>query len=411
MLARPVRAQWVQKIAQSGQINGVAVSGSTVFAASANHGLYRSTDNGADWDSVSGGLLFPGYNCVALNNGKVFLGTAGTNGSGSNGGIFTSTDNGAHWDTTMNGVPPVANYVICFAFSSSYVFAGMGFNGIYRSSDNGVTWQSADNGLPDTTVSVNCMAVNGNTVYVGLNGASGYGIYSSTDNGSDWAPVNNPSFMLVPGVVPQYIAVNGGDVFVEMLSAGLYRSTDNGTSWDSVENGLAFPGSLNCLASGSGENIFAATYGAAYLSTNNGGLWDTVTGGLANSNVFNLAVGGGYVFAGTDGGVWRRPLSDFGVNAVNEKPNELPAQFSLDQNYPNPFSATTNVEYRIPNEEHVTLSVYNSLGEEVATLAQGTMSAGDHNVSFSADGLQNGIYFYRLTAGKDVQTGKMAVVK
>jgi len=204
--------------------------------------------------------------------------------------------------------------------------------------------------------------------------------------------------------------VNGGDVFVEMLSAGLYRSTDNGANWDSVENGLAFPGSLNCLAPGSGQNIFAATYGAAYLSTNNGGLWDTVTGGLANSNVFNLAVGGGYVFAGTDSGVWRRPLSDFDVNAVNENPNDLPAQITLQQNYPNPFSGSTNVEYRIANEEHVTLAVYNSLGEEIAILVNGESSAGVHSVQLSGEGLQNGIYFYRLTAGKNVQTGKMAVI-
>ncbi|HET7153326.1 MAG TPA: T9SS type A sorting domain-containing protein, partial [Candidatus Kapabacteria bacterium] len=371
---------------------------------------YRSTDGGVNWDSVSSGLLFTGYNCVAMNNGKVFLGTAGTNGTGSNGGVYTSTDNGAHWDTTMNGIPAQADYVNCFAFSSGYAFAGMGFNGVYRSSDNGATWQAADNGLPGTADAISCMAASGNTVYVGLNESTGYGIYISTDNGSSWTPVNYSSFMLVPGISPQSIAANGANVFVEMLGGGIYRSTDNGAHWDSVENGLAFPGSLNCLATGSGDNVFAATYGAAYLTMNNGGVWDTVTGDLANSNVFTLAVGGGYVFAGTSNGVWRRPLSDFGINAVNEKSNDLPAQFSLSQNYPNPFSGATNVEFRIPNEEYVTLNVYNALGEQVATLAQGMMSAGTHSVQLSAEGLQNGLYFYRLTAGKSVQTGKMTVI-
>jgi hypothetical protein len=132
---------------------------------------------------------------------------------------------------------------------------------------------------------------------------------------------------------------------------------------------------------------------------------------LLFDHIYAVSAGGGYLYAGTTIGAWRRPFSDFGISAVNEKPNDLPAQITLQQNYPNPFSASTNVEYRIPNEEHVTLSVYNSLGEEVATLVNGESSAGVHSVQLSGEGLQNGIYFYRLIAGKSVKMGKMAVVK
>ena len=128
-------------------------------------------------------------------------------------------------------------------------------------------------------------------------------------------------------------------------------------------------------------------------------------------HIYAVSAGGGYLYAGTTIGAWRRPLSDFGINAVNEKTNDFPVQFSLQQNYPNPFSGSTNVDYRIPNEEHVTLSIYNSLGEEVATLVNGESSAGVHSVQLSGSGLQNGIYFYRLTAGKNVQTGKMIVIR
>jgi len=95
---------------------------------------------------------------------------------------------------------------------------------------------------------------------------------------------------------------------------------------------------------------------------------------------------------------------------VNEN-DASPFQLFLSQNYPNPFSSTTTISYSLPAPEPVTLRVYNSLGEEVATLANGREDAGNHSVVFRSDDLQSGMYFYRLTAGKDVQSGMMAVVR
>ena len=65
----------------------------------------------------------------------------------------------------------------------------------------------------------------------------------------------------------------------------------------------------------------------------------------------------------------------------------------------------------MPISETVSLKVFNALGEQVATLANGELAACGHSVSFNAGVLPNGIYFYRLTAGSGVQTGKMAVMK
>jgi len=90
--------------------------------------------------------------------------------------------------------------------------------------------------------------------------------------------------------------------------------------------------------------------------------------------------------------------------------NDIPQHFSVAQNYPNPFSEMTNVEYRIPVEGLVTLKVFNTLGEEVATLVNGKQSAGEHSAAFNAIGLQNGIYFYRLAAGRFSQSGKMTII-
>ena len=71
----------------------------------------------------------------------------------------------------------------------------------------------------------------------------------------------------------------------------------------------------------------------------------------------------------------------------------------------------TTISYALPEAENVTVKVYNTLGEEVATLVNGEQVAGQHDATFDASNLLNGIYFYRLTAGKFSQSGKMTVVR
>lgn len=89
----------------------------------------------------------------------------------------------------------------------------------------------------------------------------------------------------------------------------------------------------------------------------------------------------------------------------------LPAEFTLSQNYPNPFNPTTKINYALPKDEFVTLEVFNILGEEVANLVEGKVTAGSHSVEFDASNLSSGTYIYRLTAGKFVSTKKMILLK
>ncbi|TNE71149.1 DUF4397 domain-containing protein [bacterium] len=86
--------------------------------------------------------------------------------------------------------------------------------------------------------------------------------------------------------------------------------------------------------------------------------------------------------------------------------------FNLNQNYPNPFNPTTNIAFTIPKANNVTISVYNVLGQKVATLMNNQLlNAGQHNVSFDARNLSSGVYFYRLEAGSFVASKKMMLIK
>lgn len=92
-------------------------------------------------------------------------------------------------------------------------------------------------------------------------------------------------------------------------------------------------------------------------------------------------------------------------------PNEVPDEYSLAQNYPNPFNPTTQINYKLPEQASVTLKIYNTLGQRVATLINETQSPGEHQVTFDASGLSSGVYLYRLQADGFVETKQMMFLK
>jgi hypothetical protein len=96
---------------------------------------------------------------------------------------------------------------------------------------------------------------------------------------------------------------------------------------------------------------------------------------------------------------------------VNDLPNGLPKAFRLEQNYPNPFNPTTNIVYDVPAQSHVTMTVFDLLGREVAVVIDQVQPAGRYKAVFDASALTSGVYFYRLTAGDFVQTRKLLLLK
>lgn len=85
--------------------------------------------------------------------------------------------------------------------------------------------------------------------------------------------------------------------------------------------------------------------------------------------------------------------------------------FKLEQNYPNPFNPSTKIEFSIASAAQVELKVFNILGQEVATLVNESLKAGNHQVTFDASRLATGVYLYRITAGTFVSTKKMLLLK
>jgi hypothetical protein len=110
-------------------------------------------------------------------------------------------------------------------------------------------------------------------------------------------------------------------------------------------------------------------------------------------------------------------LKQIDFNGTYEYSSEIevdvngPLTFDLAQNYPNPFNPSTNIKYSVPESGNVKLSVFNTVGEEVAVLVNGFSESGFFEVSFNAYDLPSGIYLYKLQSANSVQTKKMMLLK
>jgi hypothetical protein len=89
----------------------------------------------------------------------------------------------------------------------------------------------------------------------------------------------------------------------------------------------------------------------------------------------------------------------------------IPKSFKLFQNYPNPFNPTTKIEFQLANSGFVSLKVYNVLGNEIKTLLNKEMSAGNYEVTFDGSEFSSGIYFVRLEQDSFIQTIKMTLMR
>ena len=85
--------------------------------------------------------------------------------------------------------------------------------------------------------------------------------------------------------------------------------------------------------------------------------------------------------------------------------------FGLEQNYPNPFNPTTEINYTIAKDGFVSLTVYNALGQEIVKLVNEVQKAGRHQVSFNANRLASGVYYYRLESSGKNMAKKMLLLK
>jgi hypothetical protein len=227
-------------------------------------------------------------------------------------------------------------------------------------------------------------------------------LHHSTDGGQTWSagirvnqdPLNDGKIQYFPSLEVDdegglnILFYDDRNTTSDSTDVFLARSTDGGNTWGefSIKNSRFKPKPILGGASAyQGDHISLLSVGDKLYA-----LWMADYSGIYQ--------------------VWLA-IVDRNVLSVEDK-REFPVHsFALYQNYPNPFNPSTRIRYAIEKESTVLLKVYDILGNDIATLVSGVKPAGIYEVTFDAENLPGGIYFYRLTANQFSETKKLILIK
>ena len=395
ILGTKVSAQWINTGVNYSTIRAITVNNGSIYVGTDN-GIYISTDNGLVWNSLNNGPVTNTTQvmAIAFKSTDIFIATWGP-------GVFRSTDNGLQWTNVTNNMLQGGLYSIVVCSDGSILTGTVG-NGIFRSEDNGSSWTSVANFSPTWS-----MTINNTIIYAGT---TNFGIQRSTTNGLTWETFSDG---LPAGAIIRAVSTISDKVFAGTTIYGAYYLSDS--TWLQISNGLPDDGLGQYQAvlafTGNDNLVFAGTTGGVYMSGNNGTLWQGINDGLTETNIRALAITDSLLFTGTSsGGIWYRPLSQLTTSVETSSENN-PKDFILYQNYPNPFNPSTKISFSIPEEEFVSLKIYNSLGEQVVELLNETKAAGNYSVSFDAGRFTSGVYVYRISAGRFSESKKMVYLQ
>jgi len=222
--------------------------------------------------------------------------------------------------------------------------------------------------------------------------------------GFSWADSPTDHFVMDSGYVTDLVSTNTGAQFV-------YESNDvsvTNANERFLIGAIAFGGEIP--GDGSGRRLF----GVWDFSITTWGGFD-VDGIVIDTSVFSS--GSEFLFSYYGDIDWVPQFAGkvfFGNPALdaNDGADEpLPSSYALNQNYPNPFNPTTEIAFALPSKADVTLKIYNILGQEVTTLVDKAMNAGNHVVQWDASENATGVYFYKIEAGDFTETRKMMLLK
>ncbi len=394
-----LNAQWTKTgiSDNAGKITGFATVGTSIFASvtaitsTQTGGVYVSKDGGSSWQTANNGIPNKTVTSIATLGSSLFISTDGD-------GVLISTDEGNNWTKSNTGF--VSLKVRSIMANGTKLYAGTDA-GLFVSSNNGSDWTTLTSSLSNQ--SILAFVVTPTAIVLTNQGYPNY--YYSTDDGSTW----NDASKGLPMGTSSCFARYGSDILNGTLN-GIYSSSDNGASWKS----LGVTGSIYSITDVAG-NIFSGTgvlRGISY-SSDNGKTWVTNNDGIDQLSLTISAItryGSEVLIGSTNSAIFKLTLGSLGLTGV-EKQRTSPDEFILDQNYPNPFNPSTIISYSIPSGGHVRIVIYDMLGKELSELVNEPQGAGRHHVTFEANNIPAGVYFYRLSFNASSDVKKLTVLK
>jgi photosystem II stability/assembly factor-like uncharacterized protein len=424
------------------------VNASTGWVVGNNGVILKTTNGGTTWTPQTSGTTAQ-LRCVYFRDAQ--NGWAG----GANGTFLKTTNGGATW--TTQPVPTSATFTGGWSPAPNVVFMTCDDGTSLRSMDGGATWQTQWLNYPDPMNSIHFVSPSIGWA-VGAHGR----IKKTVTGGDVWIIQDGGTTQNLYAVY----FVNGDTGWIAGEGGLVKWTTDGGVTWETQNSfttqtlrSLWFLGGSHGYAVGANSTlreygfnplpVQLAYFTATVVNGNSVRLdWRTISEvnnyGFEVQRAMNAPTGfvtlpGSFipghgttnepqVYSYLDQNVpygrlyYRLKQIDLdgtfhhsepiSVDVLTDVPEgTTPSFYALKQNYPNPFNPTTTIEFSIAQEGFVSLKVYSTLGEEVATLVSEDLRAGNYRRTFDASGLASGVYLYKLSAGGFVQTKRLVLMK
>ncbi len=377
--------------------------------------VVRTTDGGTTWADVTGNLPTPGpgptgiwwdrLSITAVDADRAWL-------ANWDGRIYATTNGGSSWSQqTYPGNQSLSMDGIWFFDASNGYALGEPRVGnqfvMLRTSNGGIDWVHLPNEpvreSGEYGVTNSFWATDPDHVWF----ATIRWVWRTTNGGSAWS--YGPSV----GAIARTVSFRDNSTgLVGTTDGWLGRSLDGGATWEPTATLLRTSSIKVCYAPGS-RSAWLVNADGPYRTDDDGST-------LSHQPTFDPFLGYPVQisFADTNSGWFVTNQGEIlrytpaRTTTVSQPPRRLlPDDFQLAQNYPNPFNPLTTIRYGLPSRSHVMLTVFNTLGQKVATLVQGEQEAGYHEAVFDASGLASGMYLYRLHAGDFVQARRLLLLK
>jgi photosystem II stability/assembly factor-like uncharacterized protein len=384
-------------------------------------GYIKTIDGGENWilSSIPGipdGFL---QQIFAIDADTAYVTVYVESGQSSK-GIYKTTNGGTTWvrqnafNTSLYG----AGFIHFFDSQNGVVIGDPNLEA-YTTINGGLTWNpvTMPTALPDeyTLLGENRITAVGNTIWF----FTDHRLFKSSDKGYTWTVlVDDPSYYGWIASISFQDEQTG--IYARRISGSgtnhIYKkTTDGGTTWDALSNSILDNLAPSCIQHIPGtSSVYVAVGGrtptmrGTAVTYDAGESWTLIdTLGVLLINFVNTSVGWGSQWATNVVYKYVGPP----LPVEEEEIDEVPTVFLLSQNYPNPFNPTTTFRYSIPQTSKVVIKVFDILGNEIATLIDEEKSVGTYELTWDAEGLPSGVYFYQLKAGSFLETKKMILLR
>ena len=402
-IVQPASAQWtpVAEVPATNTIYSVWSNGDTIVAGS-DSSVFLSTDSGATWkhsSTVASGIFQ--INAPRMRRGRLYAGTLSR-------GVFASDDRGQTWlDFNQGLVGGFGNAQLAIAdllIDGNNLYAATVGDGPWIRNLNGGTWTRFGNAFgPAQSTNMQAIAVGGTRLLAsaGFNGQ----VFFRDPGQPDWTESLLLNDRFAAGLAPLTAIWTGSRWVVGANTGGVFLSDLGQSPWTFADFGVGLTLAVSFALRGA--EVFASFSGGStsiITSPDAGATWklfDTLPGVATSS----IAIASNTLYAGRLNGLWRRPLSTASV------PPRHSTSLRFAMSGAQPVRDVARFSFELPEAGRVSIEVFDLAGRRSSTALDASMSAGPHEIAWSAGNLSPGVYHARLEFGQRTEAIRLIRVR